>query len=61
MQDIRKKMNPIIEVIDEERQEERGSTSTKPSPENIPVKKIRPYDEVKEERGPNFLLILASI
>lgn len=59
MQGIRKKMNPITEVIEEERHEQRESMSTTPSPENIPVKKVRNYEEKK--LGPNFLLILASI
>jgi hypothetical protein len=59
MQGIRKKMNPIIEVIDEEKHDQRGSISTTPSPDCPPMKKVRDYDEKKQ--GPNFLLILASI
>jgi hypothetical protein len=46
-------MNPIIEVIDEEKLGERGSLSTTPSPDNVLAKKARDYDD--PNKGPNFL------
>lgn len=61
MKGIRKKMNPIMEEI-EEKVEERGSISTTPSPDNnLPAKRAREYTEKEENKGPNFLLILSSI
>ena len=44
MQGIRKKMNPIAEVIEEEKPEVRDSVSTTPSPDNAQIKKVREYD-----------------
>jgi hypothetical protein len=61
MKGIRKKMNPIMEEI-EEKGEERGSISTTPSPDNDrPAKRAKEYTEKEENKGPNFLLILSSI
>jgi hypothetical protein len=41
MKGIRKKMNPIVEVIDEEKPEQRGSESTTPSPDNDRPNRLR--------------------
>jgi hypothetical protein len=61
MKGIRKKMNPVMEEI-EEKNEERGSISTTPSPDNnIPAKRAREFQEKDENKGPNFLQILSSI